>query len=280
MRIIDTVGDFVSHYQPTSEYLEQYYHQFQADYDVYFAHHCLHIETKKRAALKKHSPKLPELLPMRDLFLEHIPKILQRYEEMFDVKYTKTVRLLVGLYGSTAFVYQQYHPDVAFCLEKLPYNETYIKLIIAHEFGHVMHYLYNDIYSQDWHLVNWTHPYTWLLQEGIATTLSTLLVEARLDEHFAFEEDREWLDFAQKNESLIAKQFLCDMKTINDSHTIYKEWFSINGGKNFKQTRLGYYLGYQIVNALLTQYDIKETFTIWKEDDFLSIMEQQLTNMT
>lgn len=70
------------------------------------------------------------------------------------------------------------------------------------------------------------------------------------------------------------------MKTINDSHTIYKEWFSINGGKNFKQTRLGYYLGYQIVNALLTQYDIKETFTIWKEDEFVSIMEQQLRNMT
>ncbi|WP_155590928.1 hypothetical protein [Lysinibacillus cavernae] len=58
---------------------------------------------KKQAALEKHTLKLPDLLPIRDMFQASIPIITVQYEKMYDIHFTKDAHLLVGLYGSNAF---------------------------------------------------------------------------------------------------------------------------------------------------------------------------------
>lgn len=276
MKIIDVVEPFVKNYEASVEYLNAYYIKYEKDYEEYFKYHCLHAEEKKHKAIDLHPRKLQDLLPMRDLFLEYIPKITKTYESMFSIHFTKDVHLLVGLYGSNAFTYRQYNPEVSFCLETLTNHKKYIQLIIAHEFGHATHHIYNDIHRIAWNKVDWMNPYTWLLQEGIATYLTTKLVRADLDEYFTFKEDKDWALFAHENESRIARKFLEDIEKGVENSLFYKEWFSINGGKHFIYMRLGYYLGYRVVVKLVEQLGIEEVFMLWDKNDFIEIMKKQL----
>lgn len=276
MKIIDVAEPFVKNYEATIEYLNDYYSKYENDYEEYFKYHCLHVEEKKQKAIDLHPAKLQDILPMRDLFMENIPKITNAYESMFPITFTKDVHLLVGLYGSNAYTYRQYNPEVAFCLEKLPYHEKYIQLIIAHEFGHATHHLYNDIKQISWDKVDWINPHTWLLQEGIATYLSTKIVQADLDEYFAFEEDKKWILFAQENESRIANKFLEDVENGIEYGPFFMEWFSINGGNHFTYMRLGYYLGYRVVVNLVERLGIEEVLTLWGKHDFKEMMKKQL----
>lgn len=279
VRIIDVAEPFVKNYEATKNYLDDYYTKYEKDYEEYFKYHCLNVEEKKRKAIKLHPTKLQDILPMRDLFLEYIPVIAETYESMFQINFTKDVRLLVGLYGSNAFTYRQYDPEIAFCLEKLPFNKTHIQLIIAHEFGHATHHLYNDTNQISWDKVNWNNPYTWLLQEGLATYLSTKIVEAELDEYFAFEEDKKWIQFASENESRIAEKYTEEMAEGIENAQIYKEWFSISGGHHFKQTRLAYYLGYRVVVNLVDLMGIEKVLLLWGETQFKEIMKEQLQKL-
>jgi len=278
MKIIDTVQPFVEGYIPTIEYLNEFYLQFKENYEEYFKYHCRNVEEKKHLALDKYPRKLADLLPMRDLFIRFIPKIAMMYEKMYGIQFTKDVHLLVGLFGSNAYVYRQYNPEIAFCLEKLPNHPTYIQIIIAHEFGHATHQLFCEKQKISWEKVDWQSPYVWLLQEGIATYLSTKIVDARLDEYFAYEEDLEWLQFASKNEAEIAERFLQDLDK-TDEVMIFHEWFSINGGENFGFARLAYYLAYQLVKHLFDHMSEDEVFMLWEHPEFENMMKQQLQEL-
>lgn len=279
IKIIDVVEPFVKNYEASIDYLNDYYSKYEENYEEYFKYHCLHVEEKKKKAINLHPTKLQEILPMRDLFLVNIPIITNTYESMFPIKFTKDVHLLVGIYGSNAYTYRQYNPEVAFCLEKLPYHEKHIQLIIAHEFGHVTHHLFSDTNQISWDKVDWTNPYTWLLQEGIAIYLSTQIVQANLDEYFAFGEDKEWMLFAQENESRIAQMILEDLEKEIESKPFFKEWFSINGGKHFEHMRLGYYLGYKVVVNLVERFGIEEVLTLWEKNECNEMMKKQLQKL-
>lgn len=279
MKIIDTASLFVRDYEPTIAYLDNFYARHADEYAHYFERHCLNSEEKKKKAIHKHPEKLQDILPMRDLFFEEIPRITRAYEEMFPVTFTKDVHLFVGLYVSNAFTYRQCNPEVGFCLEKLPYNRKHIQLITAHEFGHATHHIYNDAHETDWEKVDWLSPLTWLLQEGIATYLSMQLVEADFDEYFAYEEDKEWIQFVLENEVQIAKRLFDDIKSGMDPGRLMKEWFSINGGSYFNYTRLAYYIGYKIVERLAEQYSMEEVFTLWVTDGFQEEMLDGLSEL-
>ncbi|WP_374017139.1 hypothetical protein ABU162_23570 [Paenibacillus thiaminolyticus] len=205
MKIIDVTEPFVKNYEASIAYLNDYYSKYEIDYKEYFKYHCLHVEEKKQKAIDLHPAKLQDILPMRDLFMENIPKITNAYESMF--------------------------------------------------------------------LLN---PHTWLLQEGIATYLSTKIVQADLDEYFAFEEDKKWIPFAQENESKIAHKFLEDLENGIEYGPFFKEWFSINGGNHFTYMRLGYYLGYRVVVNLVERLGIEEVLTLWEKHDFKEMMKKQL----
>ncbi|TFD94416.1 DUF5700 domain-containing putative Zn-dependent protease [Jeotgalibacillus sp. R-1-5s-1] len=276
MRIIDTATDFVENYESTLDYLNRFYKKHEEEYAFYFERHCRNVVEKKHKALLLHPEKLDEILPMRDIFFEEIDSITKAYEAMLPVRFTQDVHLFVGLYGSNAFTYRQYNPEVGFCLEKLSGERTHIQVIVAHEFGHAAHHIYNDTFGTDWEKVDWMSPLTWLLQEGIATYLSKQVVQADFDEYFAYEKDQEWMDFAVGNESLIAERFLDDLQSGED---IFKEWFSINGGAHFGFTRLAYYLGYKVVEKLAEKYSIEELLTLWVKETFKEEMLDELRGL-
>ncbi|RSK34937.1 hypothetical protein [Bhargavaea beijingensis] len=275
MKIHDTVTYFVSNYEPTEEYLDHYYNQFKNHYTEYFAYHCHNVAQKRKDAIKKHTNKIAELIEIKDRMHGAILEIKSQYENIYGVRFTKDVHLLVGLYGSNAYTYRQFSPEIAFCLEKVPASNTHLQILIAHEFGHATNNLFSIKQGIEWENVEWMNPLTWLIQEGIATYLSTQIIDGRLDEYFAFEEDPEWILFARNHSTIIQLQFVHDLNHYS-SQEIFKEWFSINGGGHFGVTRLGYYIGYMVVKKLIQELGEEQVLSLWARDDFFEIVKSQL----
>ncbi|MEC1177509.1 DUF2268 domain-containing putative Zn-dependent protease [Metasolibacillus meyeri] len=202
-----------------------------------------------------------------------IAEIAQFYEKAYSVQFTQNVHLLVGIYGSNAYTYRQYNPEIAFCLEKLSPQEAHLSVIIAHEFGHALHNLLSMQENIAWEMVDWANPVTWLLQEGIATYFSM-----QADVYFAYDDDPEWLVFCQAHEQQIVEKFRQDLQQCA-TQEMFKEWFSINGGAQFGYTRLGYYIGYRCVQELVRQYGELEAVTLWKTATFQECMHKQLEQL-
>ncbi len=275
MMIHNTVSDFLVNYEPTTGYLQQYFQKNASHFEEYFTYHCKNIEEKLKAAVPKHLEKMADLQVMADEMPGLIVETAKKYEDMYGVSFTKDVHLLVGLYGSNAYTYRQFIPEIAFCLEKLSPEEQHLRTIIAHEFGHALHNILSDQAGIDWSAVEWTDPYTWLLQEGCATYFSKQVVQTCEDVYFAFEEDAESLDFANNNRTRIIKRFIDDLHSFS-TVDLFREWFSINGGTIFGHTRLAYYIGYELVAALIQVYGEHEAVTIWKRKDTKDILQERL----
>lgn len=278
MNIHNTVTDFLAHYEPSIPYLQQYFSKNAGQFDEYFTYHCNNVEEKLQAAVSKHAEKIPDLQTMSKTMPALILDIKNKYEEMYGIQFTKDVHLLVGLYGSNAYTYRQIIPEIAFCLEKLSLIEEHLKVIIAHEFGHALHNMLSDKAGINWSAVNWTDPYTWLLQEGTATYFSKQVAEAKEDIYFAYEEDGEWLDFAKKNRVKIINRFIEGLYS-SQTTNIFREWFSINGGMIFGYTRLGYFIAFEIVNSLVEELGELEAVTLWKNKNFKDTMLNKLRKL-
>lgn len=196
----------------------------------------------------------------------------KEYEKRFPIKFTKNAYIFVGLGGSNAYTYRSMDPHSAFCVEKFEPCEESLNVIIAHEFGHAAHHLfttYNGIEAKD---IQWSNPFTWLLQEGVATYLSTLAVNVGQDIYFAYKPDPEWLLFCEENTASIKTVFQQDLVQ-RTSAEIFKEWFSINGGQTFGYSRIGYYLAYILVKHLADKEGIENAMLYWVHADFEERME-------
>ncbi|ATP39104.1 hypothetical protein CSE16_03170 [Solibacillus sp. R5-41] len=278
MKIHDTVTEFIKDYKPTTLYLNEYFASNQIHFDEYFKYHCLNKNEKLQEAINKHLAKLDDMAEICGKMSELIREIASTYENLYSVQFTEDVHLLVGLFGSNAYTYRQYIPEVAFCLEKLSPQIDHLRTIIAHEFGHVTHNLISIQEGIEWSSVDWMSPYTWLLQEGIATYFSTRVVSVRNDVYFIFEDDIDWLQFCEENKHLILKHFTQDLKK-NPNNEIFKEWFSIRGGETFGKARLAYYIGYCFVTSLIEKFGVTYAITLWKERDFKQIVLDELETM-
>lgn len=275
MQIHNLASEFVENYEPTLSYLENFFAKHEASYHYYFSYHCKRKEEKMQLALERHPLKLADIRKMCEAMPLFIQEIVDQYEVLYPIHFTKDVHLLVGIYGSNAYTHRQFDPEITFCLEKLSAEEDHLKVIIAHEFGHATHHLLSIRENVDMYQIEWTSPYTWLLQEGCATYLSTKVVNTHEDVYFAFERDAEWLKFCQDNENMIVNHFIQEIQTM-PSDEIFKEWFSINGGERFGKTRLGYYIGYVVVSRLIELHGEFETITMWKHTNLKEIILEQL----
>ncbi|MCL1694689.1 hypothetical protein [Lysinibacillus sp. BPa_S21] len=278
MFIHDTVTDFTQNYVPTIDYLKDYFKKHSSHFEEYFRYHCHNVDEKMKTAIPKHQEKMPALIEMKDKMPKFIRAIASDYEEMYGITFTKDVHLIVGLYGSNAFTYRQIIPEIAFCIEKLSPLNRHLQIIIAHEFGHALHHLLSEKSGIDWVMVDWDSPFTWLLQEGSATYFSTKVVSARKDEYFAFQEDLEWLTFATNNKQIITDVFLSDLTTL-DARSMFREWFSINGGKRFGFSRLAYFIAYELILSCLQELAELDVIALWRNENYQDFIYQQLTKM-
>ncbi|MFJ8511307.1 hypothetical protein [Lysinibacillus xylanilyticus] len=278
MFIHDTVTDFTDNYLPTIDYLKKYYEKYASHFEEYFRYHCPNVNEKMKMAILKHQEKISALIEIKDKMPKFISEIAMDYEQMYDISFTKDVHLIVGLYGSNAFTYRQIIPEIAFCLEKLSPQDRHLQIIIAHEFGHALHHLLSEKSGVDWSMIDWENPFTWLLQEGIATYFSTKVVSARKDEYFAFEEDLEWITFATNNKQIIIEEFLSDLTSL-DARAVFLEWFSINGGKRFGINRLAYFIGYELIQSCLLELAELDVISLWRNVNYQDIIYRQLSEM-
>ena len=275
MKMNDLATPFLADYEATANYYEMYFQQHPDVFDFYFQFHCKNKEEKLNKALLQHPNKLLEMKDVTEKLARNIEEITTKYEKMFNVIITDEVHIFVGLGGSNAYTTYKEKPGVAFCIERITSEETGLRTLIAHEFGHVIHHsltLRVGVKEGD---IDWQSPSTWLIQEGIAIYLSTQVVEAEQDVYFAFQRDEEWLVFAEENKEGIIAKFQKDLVE-SSSHEVYKEWFSINGGEHFGYTRLAYYIGYEMVRTLVKRIGIEQTILFWLQSNFKKQMNSLL----
>lgn len=275
MKIYDLASTFLNQYESSKEYYENYFNKHPEIYSYYFENHCHNKELKLEHALKAHPSKIEQMKWITEKLKLLTPQITKVYEKRFPIIFSKDVYIFVGIGGSNAYTYRSMDPHIAFCVEKFEPYEEGLNVIIAHEFGHATHHLFTTHNGIDAKDIQWYNPFTWLLQEGVATYLSTLVVNADQDIYFAYQPDPEWLTFCVENTKTIINTF---QQYIDQSTTaaIFKEWFSINGGQTFGYSRLGYYIAYLLVKHLVEEEGIENAMLYWGHPDFEERMKTLL----
>ena len=276
MIIHQTVPYFLENFTLTEEFIQRYQQQYAAHFEEYFRYHCKNPTDKLRLALEKYPAQLPHIKETNGKMIQLIEEIKDHYERIYKITFEKDVHLIVGMFGSNAFTHRQVIPEITFCLEKLSPKDEHLRVIIAHEFGHALHNLLSEREGIDWNKVDWAHPFTWLLQEGCATYFSTKAVSVNPAVYFSYDDKgEEWLHFAEMNEKEILQAFRADLQ-IEMPNGLFREWFSINGGTTFGLTRLGYYIGYQLLRHLMKKVGEQNAITVWKQADFHELMMEAL----
>ena len=278
MNIYDYATPFLKSYEPTELYYEDCFQAHKEVYDYYFAGHCRDKEMKMKKALVEHPNKLQQMQWVAANIPPFIKDITVKYEQAFPVKFMQDVYIFVGLGGSNAYTYRSMDPQIAFCVEKLEAEEGVLQTIIAHEYGHSLHHQYTTYCGIEASEISWNDPYTWLLQEGIATFLSMQVVDVPRDVYFAYTRDVKWLTFCEENIAQIAAALKKDLAERTTAE-IFKEWFSINGGTTFGYTRLAYYIGTSVVESFVHEIGVEQTMTLWGRLDFKEVMKQRLASL-
>ncbi len=277
MKMNDSVPYFLEHYQPSLPFLRQYYEKNEDMFREYFLYHCKNTDERLTAAIAKYADSFASIKEVHQKIVPIILKTVSTYERQYNMKFPIEVNLLVGGYGSNGYTERKFIPNITFALEQLTPQEGYIEVLVAHEFGHALHNILSERENINWQLVDWQHPFTWLLQEGTAIYFSQQVTE-NIEEfiYFAFKEkDSSWLDYAKKNEYQLIKEFKEDINHLSTVE-VFKEWFSIHGGKRFGMVRFGYYIGYVFLRSLIEKHGEMESITMWKEANYQQIVKEWL----
>lgn len=281
MTIYNTAPYFINNYQPNASFLHTYHATYPLQFKEYFLYHCKNPEEKKKTALQKYASHMNAMKVANQNIEKHLYTITSAYEKKYNIVFNNNVHIIVGLYGSNAFTHRQPIPDVTFCLEKLSPVDEHLKVIVAHEFGHVLHHMLSEQREVDWGAIPWFHPYTTLFQEGSATYLSEQLEIAKNQgTYFTYDDTGErWLAFSKKHKREIIRAFLSDMQTCHEDQ-IYREWFSIYGGTQFGYSRLGYFIGYELLHFIMKNYPELEAITIWRNANYIGTIHSILLEMS
>ncbi|WP_042142049.1 DUF5700 domain-containing putative Zn-dependent protease [Paucisalibacillus sp. EB02] len=276
MNINDTFGSFPDNL--TIQSLRQYYEKHPDIFNFYFQIHCKNTDIRLNQAIQKYPTDWDSIEKVHDRIVKLIEIVEQAYQSNYQLNFPITVNLIVGAYGSNGYTNHKIIPDITLAMERLTYKEDPLKVLIAHEFGHAAHNIFSNKHHMDWKLVQWDHPYTWLLQEGTATHFSKQIVPDLNDSiYFSYTDNGdEWLKFARGNRQVLLKKFTEDLRSGRSNKEIFKEWFSINGGETFGFTRLGYFVADCMFQDFEKEIGEMDTLLLWKEDRFFRIVEAWL----
>lgn len=278
MQIIDTVPYFFTNYEPTTQFLRKYFAEFPEIFEEYFNGHCKDTEERHLQSIEKYPHYFNSIKEVHENILSIIPEIAGAYKNKYNLSFPVDINLIVGGFGSNAYTYRQIIPNITFALEKLSPNPDHLRVIVAHEFGHLAQNIMTDDAGMDWLKSQWTHPLIWLYREGIATHLSRQIADnIHPSVYFSYnDEGVQWLTFAQANMIRIKQAFTEDFKALT-SEKLFHEWFSINGGNRFGYSRLAYFLGDQFVLEYMEKHGELAAIIAWREERFEAIIAQWLS---
>ncbi|MFC7686426.1 hypothetical protein [Ureibacillus sp. GCM10028918] len=276
MKIIDTFPAFTK--EATLERLRQYHENYPEIFNEYFSYHCKNTDERLHKAIEKYPNDWDSINKVHQSIEHLLEEIVQNYQTKYQLDFPITVNLIIGAYGTNAYTHREIIPDITFAMEKLSFEADPLRIIIAHEFGHVAHNILSDGHGMDWKTVHWNHPYIWLLQEGAATHFSKQIIP-NLNESIYFSYNNagdEWLQFAKDNKRGIISRFVKDINSGKSSMEVFKEWFSINGGSTFGYSRLAYFIADCFFQDRVNEIGELNTLLLWKNEDYFSVADAWL----
>lgn len=271
MNIIDTVPYFLSEYKPSVSFLREYYSKYPKIFQEYFSGHCKDTEERHLQSIEKYPVAFESIKQVHNNIESIIEEIVMAYQEQYSISFPIDVNFIVGGFGSNAYTYKQIIPDITFALEKLSPELDYLRVIVAHEFGHCAQNIISDRAGMDWSTARWTEPLNWLYREGIATYLSKQIVPGLEPSIYLTygNKDLEWTEeFDEKQIQQFKQAFLRDYEEL-DNTKLFFEWFSINGGEKFGHSRLAYLLGTKFVEDYIEQHGEQEAITAWMKPELM-----------
>ena len=272
MVIQNIIPDFLALYASRKEFelsdLETYINSRPEVFGQYFPNHCPKTEERFQAAIDKY----PDTIEGIRIISKKLPGIIKEidvaYKKKIDIDLAIHYTILVGTFGSNAFVTRGIKGDIYFAAEKLSPETDHLKVIAAHEIGHVTHFSFAARQGMDWKTVDWMHGLTTLYTEGAATYLSEKIVPGlRESVYFTYDDvGGPWVNCFEKNKSEVKKRFLEDASSDWDMIK-EKEWFRLSGGSYFGYNRLGYLLGMDYVKQLVERIGEEEALAFWHGND-------------
>ena len=259
--LLDTFPTFLKHWNGTEEswlrYIQEYpelfekikwdYERYKMDWKEY-----LKLLTKRNTE---------ELKLAHENLLKVLPEVERKIKTLFDVKDYNIV-IYVGLENGAGWVTEfMGRPSILFGLEAIAELKWYDKLegLIAHEFGHLVHWLLRgeDIEKlEDEQII-------WLYTEGFAQRIEDLITGRPW--HF---EEEGWFEWCKENEKLLKKEFLRRIKKKEPLNPFFGSWYQLFG-KQF----LGYYLGYRFILSLKEKFSLEEIAKLEKKKIKEEILE-------
>ncbi|OOZ89439.1 M1 family metallopeptidase [Bacillus cereus] len=267
--INNTIPSFLKLWESDNVELEvfnQYFISHPEIFEEYFKYHCPKTRERLSTAIKQYPAKIEDI----HIIAETLPIIIQEIKNEYHHKYNFDVNmkfhLFVGAFGSNAFVEREIIGDIFFAAEKLSPDVNHLRIIVAHEIGHIYHnvMLQND--GMDWAKAEWTDAAVTLYREGVATYVSKQIIKGVNESvYYSYNNEGErWLQCYIENEEHIKKRFLADYIE-GWTFEKEKEWFRLSGGQYFGYNRLGYFLGTAFVEDVVQALGKSEAFTFWNK---------------
>ncbi|KAA0955704.1 aminopeptidase [Sporosarcina sp. ANT_H38] len=272
MFIQNSIPDFLALYESKKEFelldLESYINRYPDVYDQYFPIHCPKTGERLQAAIKKYPVKIKDIRKISTKLPIIIEEIETKYSNAYSLDLNLEYKLIVGTYGSNAFVTRTNKREIYFAVEKLSSETNHLKVIVAHEIGHVAHFSFATQNEMDLTKVDWMHGLTTLYTEGAATYLSRKIVPGLNNSvYFTYDDDGDlWVNCFEENKSEVKQRFLEDASSGWDMKK-EKEWFRLSGGSYFGHNRLGYLLGTDYIEHLVERVGEEEALVFWKGND-------------
>lgn len=154
------------------ELLNRYFTSHSEIFEEYFKYHCPKTKERLSNAIKQYPAKIEDIR----IIAESLPIIIQEVTNEYRNKYNFDVNMkfhvFVGGFGSNAFVEREIIGDIFFAAEKLSPDLNHLRVIAAHEIGHIYHNVMLQNTGMDWTRAEWTDASVSLYREGVATYLS------------------------------------------------------------------------------------------------------------
>lgn len=265
--INNTIPSFLKLWESTDielAVLNQYFTSHPEIFEEYFKYHCPNTNERLSNAIKQYPAKIEDIRIITKTLPIIIQEITNEYRNKYHFDVNMKFHIFVGGFGSNAFVEREIIGDIFFAAEKLSPDSNHLRVIVAHEIGHIYHnvMLQND--GMDWEKAEWADAAVNLYREGVATYFSKQIMKG-LDEsvYYSYDNDGErCLQYYIENEEQIKKRFLEDYIE-GWTFEKEKEWFRLSDGQYFGYNRLGYFLGTTFVECVAQTLGESEGFTFW-----------------
>ncbi|MHC8514450.1 aminopeptidase [Sporosarcina sp. ITBMC105] len=272
MQIDNRIPSFLSFYEEkkplTRDKLEQYFNEHEKIFKDYFPMHCPKTDERIQLAIDKYDSKIEDIRTISHTLPAIIEDIEEAYAQTYQLDLDLAYVLMVGTFGSNAFVTRDNRRKIFFAAEKLSAKHEHLQVITAHEIGHVTHFALATRQGIDWSTIDWMHGLTTLFTEGAATYLSKKMVPGLLQPvYFTYDDEgAPWVECYERNKAEVKRRFLEDATGEWDMAK-EREWFRLSGGTYFGYNRIGYLLGTDYMEHLVEKLGEEQALTFWNGND-------------